>query len=225
MKTFIISAAVGLLWVCTGCKSLNKTQAETGRNNAGLNTLVADFKTNNTMAGALMDGLITGEAGLFISKRMDDEASEIEKMIPGAEVKRIGQGINITFGSGFLFKKNSAKIEGAAQENLEKLATFFNTNPNTKILIEGHTSQNGDDPKQSEDRNKKLSQQRAAAVSRFFQSKGVAAGRINAKWYGSTQPKYPNDSEANREKNRRVEIGLIADETFRKMAQEGKGQK
>jgi outer membrane protein OmpA-like peptidoglycan-associated protein len=213
-------ASLGLLFF-TSCKSLNKTQADTGKNNAGLQTILADFRTNNTMAGALMDGVLTGDAGIVINKRMDDEASQIEKMIPGAEVKRIGQGINITFESGFLFKRNSAKIEGTAKENLEKLATFFNNNPNTKILIEGHTSTDPN-PKLSEDKNKKLSQQRAIAVSRFFQSKGVAPTRITEKWYGSTQPKYSNDSEESRAKNRRVEIGLIPDEAYKKLAQEGK---
>ena len=172
------------------------------------------------MAGALMDGMLTGDAGIALGKRMDDEASEIEKMIPGAEVKRIGQGINITFASGFLFKTSSAKIEGAAKENLDKLATFFTNNPNTKILIEGHTSKNPD-LKQSEDKDKKLSEKRALAVSRYLQSKGIIASRMTEKWYGSAQPKYPNDTEANREKNRRVEIGLIPDEAYKRLAQEG----
>ncbi len=173
------------------------------------------------MAGALMDGMLTGDAGIYLNKRMDDEAGQIQKMIPGAEVKRIGQGINITFESGFLFDKGSAEIGGDAKDNLQKLATFFTNNTNTKILIEGHTSR---DTTQnvSEEANLKLSEQRAIAVSHFFEAKGVSASRVTEKWYGGSQPKYANDTEANREKNRRVEIGLIADETFKKMAQDAK---
>ena len=34
-------------------------------------------------------------------------------------------------------------------------------------------------------------------------SQGVANSRMTAKWYGSSQPKYPNDSRENQAKNRR----------------------
>lgn len=224
MKRYLFSlyGAASIL-IFTSCKSLNKTQAETGRNDAGITNILADFKTNNTMAGALMDGMLTGDAGISLGKRMDDEAGQIQKAIPGAEVKRIGQGINITFESGFLFDKGSAEIGSAAKENLEKLAVFFTNNPNTKILIEGHTSK---DTTQnvSDEANLKLSEQRAVAVSHFLETKGVSNSRITEKWYGGSQPKYANDTEANREKNRRVEIGLIADETYKKMLQEGKNK-
>ncbi len=211
------------MMLLTSCKSLNKTQAETGQNNAGLKDLMAGMKSGNTMMSALMEGVMGGNAGMVIGKKMDDEAAAIQKAIPGAQVKRIGEGINITFESGFLFGKSSAGISGDAETNLEKLASFFTNNPNTKILIEGHTSKDSS-MAANEAANMQLSQQRAIAVSRFLQSKGVDSSRITEKWYGDNQPKYPNDTEANRQKNRRVEIGLIANEAFKKMAQEAKGK-
>lgn len=203
------------------CKSLNKTQADTGKNNTSLQKIIADFRTNNTMTGALLDGVLAGDAGIVMSKKADDEAAEIEKMITGSDVKRSGDGIAINFASGLYFANNSIKIEDSTKANLEKLATFFVNNPNTKILIEGHSSKDPNNPRQSEDKSKRLSQQRAVVVSRFLQSKGVSANRITMRWYGSAQPKYSNDSQANRVKNSRVEIGLIPEETYRKLMQAG----
>ena len=220
MKNILI-AAIGSVMLLTSCKSLNKTQAETGQNNAGVKDIMAGMKSQNTMMSALLESVTGGNVGIAIGKKMDSEAAAIQKAIPGAQVKRIGEGINITFESGFLFGKSSADISGAAEDNLQKLATFFTGNPNTKILIEGHTSKDSS-MTANEEANMQLSQQRAIAVSRFLQSKGVDSSRITEKWYGDNQPKYPNDTEANRQKNRRVEIGLIANEAFKKMAQEAK---
>jgi len=45
---------------------------------------------------------------------------------------------------------------------------------------------------------------------------------MTVKWYGETQPKYPNDNEANRQKNRRVELGVIANDKMKEEAKEGK---
>jgi outer membrane protein OmpA-like peptidoglycan-associated protein len=59
-------------------------------------------------------------------------------------------------------------------------------------------------------------------VASYLESKGVATNRFTVKWYGEDQPKYPNDSEANRALNRRVEIAVIANEEMKKDAQEGK---
>jgi outer membrane protein OmpA-like peptidoglycan-associated protein len=66
-----------------------------------------------------------------------------------------------------------------------------------------------------------LSKKRAQSVASFMDSRGISKSRITEKWYGETQPKFPNDSEANREKNRRVEIGISADENMKQQAQNG----
>ena len=84
-------------------------------------------------------------------------------------------------------------------------------------MIEGHTDDTGGD-----DYNMTLSEKRAKAVQAFLESKGVNADRMTVKWYGETQPKYPNDSEANRQKNRRVELAIFANDKMKSDAKEGK---
>jgi outer membrane protein OmpA-like peptidoglycan-associated protein len=77
----------------------------------------------------------------------------------------------------------------------------------TNILVEGHTDNTGTDAI-----NIPLSENRAKTVSSFLESQGVAGSRLEEKWYGSSQPKYPNDTPENRAENRRVELGIYAND-------------
>jgi outer membrane protein OmpA-like peptidoglycan-associated protein len=55
-----------------------------------------------------------------------------------------------------------------------------------------------------------------------LKANGVIESRLQTKWYGETQPKYPNDSEENRQKNRRVELAVYANDDMKNKAKEGK---
>jgi outer membrane protein OmpA-like peptidoglycan-associated protein len=148
---------------------------------------------------------------------MDKQAKEIKQAVPDAQVERVGEGINMTFHSGLLFRINSTELSDSAKYNLEKIAVVFDKYPETIILVEGHTDNTG-----TEEYNMDLSKKRAYAVSDFLISKGVAKSRFEIKWYGETQPKYPNDTEANRKLNRRVEVGVMANSELKKDAESGK---
>lgn len=86
---------------------------------------------------------------------------------------------------------------------LDKLAQTLVEAKNWKIEIDGHT-----DDKGSDSFNQKLSQDRANAVKSYLVSKGVNADTITATGYGETKPIVKNDSDANRERNRRVEFKI-----------------
>ncbi|MFS8513056.1 MAG: anion permease [Planifilum fulgidum] len=71
-----------------------------------------------------------------------------------------------------------------------------------KVLIKGHTDSKGSDAY-----NMKLSQRRAEAVRKALVDRfGVPASMLTAKGYGEREPLVPNDTESNRQKNRRVEF-------------------
>ncbi|MCY1313187.1 Photosystem I chlorophyll a apoprotein A2 [compost metagenome] len=57
--------------------------------------------------------------------------------------------------------------------------------------------------------NLELSNRRAGAVVTYLKSKGVSPDRLVAKGYGESQPKVKNDSEANRQLNRRIELKVL----------------
>ena len=164
-------------------------------------------------------GVLIGAAGNLIGKKMDQQAKELKQAIPTAEVERVGEGINMTFNSGLMFKINSHEISESYRDDLSAAAEVFKKYPDTHILVEGHTDDTG-----SDEYNMKLSQQRAEAVVKYFESVGISRSRMQEKWYGESQPKYPNDSEANREKNRRVELAIFANDQMKKDASEGKLQ-
>jgi outer membrane protein OmpA-like peptidoglycan-associated protein len=73
-----------------------------------------------------------------------------------------------------------------------------------KVRIEGHT-----DDKGRATHNRELSQRRAESVRRFLVARGVAAERLTAEGFGPEKPIVPNDTEANRALNRRVEFRII----------------
>lgn len=174
----------------------------------------------NTALGAIIGGVVGGAAGAYIGNRMDKQAQEIEQEIPGAEVERVGEGINVTFDetSGVYFATEQYNIEGESREALMKLANIFKEYPDTNILVEGHTDSSGSDAY-----NLTLSKNRAQAVTNFLTSQGISASRIDTKWYGEAQPKYDNSTVEGRSKNRRVELAIVANEELKEEAKQQAG--
>lgn len=214
-KLIFIPALIAVL--LADCKSMNKTQKGTAIGAAAGATagaLIGHGK--NSVLDALIGAAVGGGAGYLIGHHMDKQAEEIKQAVPDAQVTRVGEGINMTFNSGLLFKINSSLLSEEARTNLTKVAGVFAKYPETNILIEGHTDNTG-----APEYNMELSRKRAYAVSEFLQGKGVAASRMDIKWYGESQPKVPNDNDANRALNRRVEVGIMANDQMKQKAQQG----
>ncbi|MBZ5859225.1 OmpA family protein [Flavihumibacter profundi] len=217
MKKIII-AVLAIAIVISGCKTMNKQQKGTVAGATG-GALIGAAVSHGSIWGILIGAAIGGTAGNLIGKKMDQQAKELQQAVPTAEVQRVGEGINMTFESGLLFKLNSFELNSSYEGDLASAAGVFNKYPDTNILIEGHTDDTGKD-----EYNQALSEKRAHSVTAFLISKGVDPKRITEKGYGESQPKYPNDSEANRAKNRRVELGVYANDQMKKDATEGKLQ-
>jgi outer membrane protein OmpA-like peptidoglycan-associated protein len=215
-KWIFIPATVAIL--LTSCKSANNTQKGTAIGAAAGATAgaIIGHGGKSSVFGALIGAAVGGGAGYLIGHHMDKQAKEIKQAVPDAQVERVGEGIEMTFNSGLLFMINSAALSEAAKTNLEKVAQVFVKYPETNLLIEGHTDDTG-----PADFNMELSKKRAYSVSEFLQSKGVSASRMDVKWYGETQPKFPNTSEDNRAKNRRVEVAITANDQMKQKAQQG----
>jgi len=214
-NSIIIVAFIFLI----GCKSLNNTQKGTGVGVAGgaaVGAGIGKLTGKNSAIGALIGAAVGGSAGYLIGRHMDKQAEELKQAIPDATVERVGEGINLTFNSGLLFKINSAELSEDAKKELTKVGAILSKYDDTQILLEGHTDDTG-----SDDLNMNLSKRRAKSVSSYLESQNLPSSRLKTKWYGESQPKYPNDSEANREKNRRVELAIYADNDMKKQAEKG----
>jgi outer membrane protein OmpA-like peptidoglycan-associated protein len=194
--------------ILAGCKSMNKAQKGVliGAGAGGAAGAVIGKAAGNTALGAIIGAAAGGVAGGLIGRKMDKQAEEISQ-IPGAEVKRVGEGINVTFESGVLFGVDRDDVGADARKKLTDLASILNKYPDTYVLIEGHTDNTGTD-----DHNDDLSRRRATSVATYLKGEDVKSQRIITKWYGESQPKYSNDTEDDRSKNRRVEFAIYANE-------------
>jgi len=77
----------------------------------------------------------------------------------------------------------------------------MNENPEVEVLITGHTDNVG-----KRDKNMKLSADRAESVKQWMVQRGVSAARMTTKGFGPDRPIAPNDTDANKQKNRRIEF-------------------
>jgi outer membrane protein OmpA-like peptidoglycan-associated protein len=136
-----------------------------------------------------------------IREMMDEQAVEISKIMPGAELARNGVDINLFFSNGMMFKKNSFEISETYKRDVIKFKEVIDRFPGTRISVTGHTDDTGTD-----EINNKLSLKRAQSVYDLMIKTGVPANRMTVVGYGKKLPRFPNDSEANRLKNRRVEV-------------------
>jgi outer membrane protein OmpA-like peptidoglycan-associated protein len=102
---------------------------------------------------------------------------------------------------GINFDFNQATIRKDAEPVLRQVLGLFTGDASLAVEIGGHTDNVG-----TASYNMDLSTRRAQAVKAWLVTHGVAAARLTAKGYGDTVPLVPNDSDANRFKNRRVEL-------------------
>ena len=214
VATFSIAiATLGILG--TGCDSLTKTQkgAAIGAGAGGTVGAFIGKAAGNTALGAIIGGAVGGTAGAFIGRNMDRQAAEIKSTVPGATVTREGEGILVKFDSGILFDTNSSDLKPAARTNLQNLATSLQNNPQTNILIVGHTDNTGTDQY-----NQDLSVRRAASVKTFIASNNVANSRLSTSGKGESEPIADNNTVDGRSQNRRVEIVIVANEAMKDQA-------
>jgi len=102
------------------------------------------------------------------------------------------------------FDFNQSEIKPRSLSELDEVVKFLNGNPKIKVEISGHTDNVGD-----ENYNQQLSLKRAQSVVNYFTSKGIDAARLTQIGLGSKKPIKPNDSEENRQINRRIEFRVI----------------
>ena len=202
---------------CTAIQNANKTQKGAGIGVAG-GALVGGL-IGGGIGGALIGAAVGGVAGGLIGNSMDNQADKIEEAVPGAEVKRVGEGIHVVFDdkSGVNFALNSADLTADAKDNLNAIAEVFTEFPDTELMIEGYTDSTGDDAY-----NLSLSKKRAKSVESYLKSQGVSNSRFaSVEGYGEANPRFSNDTKDGQIKNRRVEIGIAAND---KMIQDAKAQ-
>ncbi len=163
------------------------------------------------------DGKLSEEAKKALENTYDTESSPdpvaletFTASVDGASDTRVtGRSVTITLASDVLFDSDSADLSAQADTTLKKAADQLSTYPGGQVTIVGHTDDVADDA-----HNQDLSNRRAQAVAdRLGQLTSMSAYSVSVSGKGESEPRVPNDSDENRQLNRRVEITLVPTES------------
>jgi outer membrane protein OmpA-like peptidoglycan-associated protein len=140
----------------------------------------------------------------YLSQPQIIDLSKVNNYIDATEInfyidqKAVNGRINL---NPIFFLQSKPTILEKSLTELEKLADLLKNNQNMSIRIEGHTDNLGD-PNDLQ----KLSEDRAIAVKEFLIKKGINESRLETKGLGAKQPVNNNNTQEQRELNRRVEF-------------------
>jgi flagellar motor protein MotB len=111
------------------------------------------------------------------------------------------------------FSPGEVRPKANVQEEIDKIIPLIQEQSLNNVIVEGHADKaipDGFSTEQASKWNKFVSLQRAKAVARMLQRKGVANDRIIVKGLGDAVPLASNFTQEGRSMNRRVEIKLSA---------------
>ena len=134
------------------------------------------------------------------SQSAQAQLASAQQQLADLQAKKTDRGLVVTLGD-VLFDTGQATLKPGANLALNRLATFLSANPQTKIIIEGHTDSRG-----SDEYNEVLSERRARAVATELMSRGLSTDQLQTLGRGKGYPVASNDTPEGRQRNRRVEI-------------------
>lgn len=141
---------------------------------------------------------------LAVSENLDitdtDIYKELEKnlMLVPFEIGATVRMNNLFFDTG------ESTLNKESYPELDQVVELLKANPKMEIEIAGHTDDVG-----SNTANQQLSEARAKFVTDYIVKQGINKARIQYKGYGETKPVVANNSDENRQKNRRVEFKIL----------------
>ena len=225
MKKILSVVLCGAL-LFSACGSLNQAQ-KGGLLGAGggavlgaaLGYVISGGDAKAVAIGATAGTAVGGTAGALIGHKMDKKAEELAALqkakVEEFEINGL-KAIRVTFDSGILFGFNSSVLSEESKATLAQFAKTMEDLPETDITVWGHTDNVG-----TEAANKKVSQKRADAVSKYLIEQGMAKERITSEGKSFDLPVASNDTAEGQAANRRVEVYVTASEAMIKAAEEG----
>lgn len=147
--------------------------------------------------------LVKADGYLFHSENFDIPKGAVDNLVDKTiELKNIKIGSTIALRNIF-FDTGKSTLRSESNTELDRLVKLLKDVPNLKIELSGHTDNTG-----SATLNNELSKARAEAVVTYLKNKGIAANRLTAEGYGSSQPVATNNTVAGRQENRRTEFKI-----------------
>ncbi|MGM0477712.1 MAG: OmpA family protein [Bacteroidota bacterium] len=153
-----------------------------------------DVMINVKKEGHAFDSQILSKEELSAGETIRDKHMDVEKI-------EVDKPYTI---NDILYETASAELSKRSKFILKQFGRFLKENESITILIQGHTDNEG-----RAQTNLKLSERRAQGVKNFLIQLGIDKNRLSAKGYGQTEPKVPNNSAANKAKNRRTDFVIL----------------
>jgi outer membrane protein OmpA-like peptidoglycan-associated protein len=139
-----------------------------------------------------------------LNRLQANQASLIQSLKRFGTVTKDDRGIVLTLPETWWLGVRFNSFAPAAETKLGALGDVLATNTDYKIIVESHT-----DDKGTTGELQTLTETRADAIAEKLVSAGVTQERIETKGFGATMPVAPNTTNANRAKNRRVQVILV----------------
>ncbi len=209
IQTILATLALASLMMITGCATEENKDAMAGTGigaaaGAAVGAILG-HQTGHRGEGAAIGAMIGGGIGGVVGHRMDKQRQELAKI---AETKRTEQGLITKLKSDILFATGRTDLKSEAKSNLSQMAAIMKKYPENVLTVRGYTDNTG-----SAKLNKDLSARRAQAVKFELANGGIPDNTISVVGMGPENPVAANDTEANRSKNRRVEVEITVDES------------
>ena len=221
---FVILLASALF--SSACQNRSITRRETGALaggalGAGLGAIIGN-QTGNSGAGIAIGSAIGALSGALVGNELQNENDQLDQrdqQISAQEreleenrrlIEQLKRGGADAYGSSrgvvvnlpdVLFDFGSAKLTSEARATTRDIADAISSVPDRTISVEGHTDSVG-----SAEYNQRLSESRARAVAGELESAGVSRRNIRTKGMGESDPVATNNTQAGRDRNRRVEV-------------------
>lgn len=235
MRKRTVSVAVASLILFNGCAANNAFMDNAGKIGgtalgAGIGAVIG--KELGGDVGMLVGAGIGAGIGYLIGNEIDTRRENLAKLAKEENVEIVSQNIvqnnnqvvaknvkdetnkgNIigdsftVFSNEQQFGLNSSNLNPKAEQLFNKIASEYK-NSDKKILIIGHTDDSG-----SSSYNQKLSEERAKNVGNIFSINGVKKSNIYYLGAGENNPIANNNTVDGANKNRRVEIVELKDES------------
>ncbi len=150
-------------------------------------------------------GFLAQAAGYMSENQNIDltEIKEYKEISQDLLLVPIRKGQSVVLNNIF-FSPSDAELKPDSKPELERVLTFLGENPTMKVEIAGHSNNAC-----SDDWCMKLSTARAKSVYDFLVARGANRANIRYKGYGSSRPKWSNDTPEGLRKNRRVEFTIL----------------
>ncbi len=205
-----IAATILALGV-SGCADMSATQRGTATGagaGAALGAIIGGTTGGGGSSRATKGAVLGGAAGAVIgniwSKRMEQQKQAMEQATQGTGVQvsqTSDNRLKLEIPSDISFDTGRSDIKSNFQPILQRFATTLQENPNTNVVIIGHTDNTG-----SVSINQPLSVDRASRTRDYLAGRGVNPNRITIEGRADREPIANNGDAAGRARNRRVEI-------------------